>query len=62
MHLNYIQKPPPPKPVIRTCSVKKGVLKKIGKIHRKALLPESLICDCNFIKKLTPAQVLSFEL
>lgn len=46
----------------RKWSVKKGVLKKIGKIHRKALPPESLICDCNFIKKLTPALVLSFEL
>ena len=50
----------------QSCSVKKGVLRNFAKIHRKTSVPESLFnkvegAVCNFIKKLTLAQVLSCE-
>ena len=52
----------------RTCSIRKGVLRKLRKIHRKSTCARALflkkklqVSPCNFIKKETPVKVVSWE-
>ena len=50
MPLNYIQKPPPPKPVVRKCSVKKVFLKKLEKFTGKHFCQNLLFTTATLLK------------